>query len=120
MDSLQVLEVWKENICNGTAEQIRDLYDPSAVIFTEEAEDEIQGEVDILRYLDWYINKDPCLEFTTLEAINLNDSSIVNGLFTMNNMEGVFYKRCTFVIAKGKIITEHTSFAPQKERVGEG
>lgn len=119
MDSLEVLEVWKDKICYGTPEQIKDLYSENAVIFTGDSEEEIQGEENILMYFNWYINKDPCIDFTTLfTSIELNETSIVNGLYTMSNMEGVFYKRCTFVICDNKIITQHTSFAPQK--VGEG
>ena len=107
-----ILKTWLENICGNNAEDITALYSEDAVIITDDSDEPLMGEMDIFGFYDWYINRDPCVELTFSDSKHLEGVEVVNGNYTIRNMEGVFHKRFTFVISGGKIIAQHTSTDP--------
>jgi len=118
MDNREVITKWNELICDGTAQRIAELFNNDSYIVSVESESIITGELEILRYFDWFVKKDPCVEITEINQIDNNDTSIFNGLYSEFTMEATSYKRFTFVIIAGKIQTLHTSINPDPVIVG--
>ena len=112
MDNREVITKFSELVCDGTAEKIVELYNEDSYIISMEASSLITGKLEILRYFDWFIKKDPWIDITEINEINFDKTSIYNGFYTEFTMEATNYKRFTFVVVNSKIITMHTSINP--------
>ena len=120
MTNREVLTKLENLICSGEAKELTALYSPEAVIYTDEAVKIVKGQMEIERYYTWLVDLDPCIDFTYTDSIETESLSVYNGLYVLGTMEGNSYKRFTFVISEGTIITQHISTDPEPVRVGEG
>jgi uncharacterized protein (TIGR02246 family) len=111
---------WLNTLCTHNVDAIVSLYAPDGILLGTVAKEIAQGQAEIRKYFEMFVQKKPCGKITSMIVQNFGNVKVVDGTYTFELHDGkkksIVHARYTFVFqyrqGRWVIATHHSSKQP--------
>jgi len=111
----QWLEDFNTILCEGTPEQLFDMYNSEAKVLHYLSENIHNKDEAFMEFCRWYIEQDPCLDFKLTEFDEVGEGCwLITGKYILRTIQGDDFCRFSMLVSSNgggeyEILSEHVS-----------
>ena len=79
---------WLDTLCTHNVDAIVSLYAPEGILLGTVAKEIAQGQAEIRKYFEMFVQKKPCGKITSMMVQNFGNVKVVDGTYTFELQDG--------------------------------